>query len=619
MKYPRNPLLRTPRLALAFASLFALPCLAVDPAAVLPDESVAYIEMDSQAIYKLVDHPVVKTLPLADLEKLLLKMTDSSLEEAAAIEKRIAEATGIPYEELEKKFGRFAASIHDLKIPDDPTPENVGGEVSLAQEFDGDEALMQKFVEAMLTEILAQAEKQAGKEAEEMKEFFSKAKEMTEHSIVEHGGAKIHILKLKETEETKEAPAFVREWAYAVHDKMILASSGQDGVEEMLDRMKSGANTGSLAASAYYKKDHEKAGPTLGMASLNLQTVLGLVEKHALPLADSSEIDAKKVWTALGADKLQSAVIAAGAAADTFDLALLLNYSEKPGLFGVFAVPGPGTPPAFLPKSLAAASYQQLDFDKTLDNAIKLAAQIYPPAEMVVETALTAAKGQVGVDIRKELLAQLGPDIWVASRYDEKDEAKSPPIGGQEAMLLGLMGLNGLNGVYGIKVKDSKAFALALDSIINKVASREAIFETREYQGFTIHNAKGVPDPMKIGYVLTDEWLILSMGGQEVLEQILGRLGKSEEDGFFAQKAIAKTLDGLRGGQMSTSAGDVGANAKAMCDMFGSMFKQAGEDAPGIPFDELGKLLNVPLIMVDKTWIEDSHLEYRLRVAPKGE
>jgi len=616
MNYLKSPILRTPRLALALSSLLALPCLAADPASVLPDESVAYMEMDSQGLNKLSEHPVVKTLPLADLEKLFNKFTGTTPEEEEKIRKIFEEKAGMSLEEIDKRAGRFAVSVHDLDIPAEPTPENLKGEISLALELDADEAQLEK-IGAGLGALLLEGFKQGAEESGAPADFLSEMEKAFEHTTADHAGVKIHVFKLQETELTSDAPAFVREWAYAFHDKTIVASSGQDGVEEMLDRLKSGANTGSLAASAWYKKDHEKAGAALGMVSLNLEFLLGLVEKYGLPEADSSDLDVKKMWTALGADKLQSAVIAAGAGEETLDLALLLNWSEKPGLFGVFAVPGSGTAPAFLPKSLAAASYQQLDFDKTLDNAIKLAAQIYPPAEMVVQTALAAAQGQVGVDIRKELLGQLGPDIWVASRYEEKDAAPSPgPLGAAEVALLSVAGLN---GVYGIKVKDSKAFALALDTIINKVASRDAIFETREYQGYTIHNAKGVPDPVKIGYVLTDEWLILSIGGQEALEQILARLGKGGDDGLFAQKAIAKTLDSLRGGQMATTAGDVGANVKAMCDMFAATMQQAGGDAPEIPFDELGKLLNVPLIMVDKTWLEDSHLEYRVRIAPKGD
>ena len=60
---PFTSLLHAPRLVLAISSLAALPLLAADPAAVVPDDSVAYMEMDSQAITKLEGHPVTKTLP----------------------------------------------------------------------------------------------------------------------------------------------------------------------------------------------------------------------------------------------------------------------------------------------------------------------------------------------------------------------------------------------------------------------------------------------------------------------------------------------------------------------------------------------------------------------------
>ena len=612
---PFTPLLRAPRLVLAMSSLAALPLLAADPAAVLPDEPVAYMEMDSNAFFKLEDHPVAKVLPLKDLEKLFLKLSNSTPEEQEAMMKRISEEVGMPIEEIQKKTGRIAVSIHDLKIPENPTPESVGGEVSVAYEFDGDEALAGKFFDAMVKETLKEVDKQAGPQAEKMKEFFSKAKEMFEESTVEHGGAKIHVLKLKESDETSRVPKFLHEWAYAIHDKMILAASGQEQVEEMLDRMKSGGDAGSLAASAIYKKDHDKAGKSLGMASLNLETILGLVEKYALPMAKNTEVDVEKIWKTLGADKLQSAVIAMSAEAESIDLVALLTYSEKPGLLATLAIPGSGKAPAFLPKGLAGASYQQLDIEKTVDNMIKLAGEIHPQANMAVEMGLNMAKTQVGVDLKKDIIAQLGPDIWMASAPAGKDakpdgDAAEPRINNMIAMLGGT--------VMGVRVKDSKAFGLALDTIFNKVAQKDAIFEKREYQGFSINNVKESPEQFKVGYVLTDEWLILSLGGEEILEQILPRLAKGGDDGFFAQKAVTKHFDAMRGGQAATSVTDLGEMLGGLFDMIETGMKQTGSGAaPEVPWDELRKLLHVPLLSIDKAWLDSGHMEYRMRIAPK--
>lgn len=621
MKLFTRSFLRAPRVVLAMSSVAVLPLLAVDPATVLPDDSIAYIEMDSQGIYKLADHPIVKSLPLKDLEKMMLKLSGSTPEDQEAMKKLLADETGVSYEELEKKAGRFAVSIHDLKIPDDPTPENVGGEISLAYEFDADEAFMEKYFKALIKLMGEQMKKQGGS-GEDIEKFISKAADYTEQSTEEHNGAKIHVIKLKDTEETKEAPAFVREWAYAIHEKMILAGSGQEQVEEMLDRMKSGGETGSLAASPYYKADRDKAGKSLGVASLNLEVILGLVEKHALPAADNSDIDVKKVWKALGADKLQSALLAFGAGEDTLDVAALMTYSEKPGLFGVLAIPGSGTPPAFLPKGLSSASYQQIDIAKTIANVEKLANEIDPRAGQGIQMGLSMAESQIGVDIRKDLFGQLGPDIWMAAAAGGDSAAGDggqSGIAGIGATEMALMGLAGSKSVIGIKVKDSRAFGLALDTIFNKVAQKDAIFESREYQGFTIFNVKESPEEFRVGYVLTDEWLIVSVGAGETLEQILPRLSKSGDDGFFAQKSITRHLDAMRSGQGTTGVTDVGATLSSLMTLLEGLVKSSGAATPEIPFDELKKLLNVPLLSIDKAWIDEKHMEYRARIAPKGE
>ena len=93
---PFTCLLRAPRLVLAMSSLAALPLLAADPAAVLPDESVAYMEMDTQGIHKLIEHPVVKAMPMAELEKLMLKMSgDKAPADTEKMKKMVSDEMGM--------------------------------------------------------------------------------------------------------------------------------------------------------------------------------------------------------------------------------------------------------------------------------------------------------------------------------------------------------------------------------------------------------------------------------------------------------------------------------------------------------------------------------------------
>jgi hypothetical protein len=614
MKRTTSSLFHAPRLALAMSSLFALPVLAADPAAVVPDESIAYAEMDTQAFYKLKDHPVVKILPLAKLEELMLKLSKSTPEENEKIKKRMADEMGLSYEELVKKFGRFAMTFHDIQIPANPTPETVGGEVSMAAEIDGDEAFAEKYIKVTLKIMAEQMEKQGkASGSPDVEELIKKLEEVMEHTTAEHAGAKIHVWKLKPSDDTAKVPKALHEWAYAFQDKMLVFSSGQDGVEEMLDRLKGGGNTGSLAASTLYKKDHEKSGPSVALASLNLEAVLGLVEKHALPLAAGSDVDVKKIWTALGADKLQSAVLAVGGAAETLDLVGLVTYSEKPGLFTIPSIPGSGTAPGFLPATVAAATYGQVDLDKSFENLTKIAGEVDSRAGAAIQMGLGMVQAQAGVDIRKDILEQLGPDYWTAQSV--ADKTASP--GGAENPGTAMMAMMGKT-IVGFRVKDRKAFSLALDTILNKAGGKDALFESREYQGFTINNVKQSPEQFRVGYVLTDDWFILSLGGGELLEQILTRLGKGSDDGFFASKTVAKTLDGLRSGQAFTAVTNLGEALGSTFSMLDMIMKQSG-GAQELPLDELAKLLNVPLLSVDKAYIDGTHMEYRMRVVPKGE
>lgn len=622
-------------LVLAVSSFAALPLPAADPAAVLPDESIAYMEMDGQAGLKLVDHPVIKLLPVNELKNLMYKMSNSSPEYEEEAKKLLAAETGVSYEELEKKAGRMAVSLHDLKIPENPTPDTVNAELSVAYEFDADEAFMDKYFKAMIKLIGKEMERQSREQSAQVKEMFGKFFESFEQTSAEHGGAKIHLFKLKETDETKDVPAALREWAYAVHDKMFLFASGQDQVEEMIDRMKSGGEAGSLAASAYYKRDHDCTGKSLTVASLHLEPLLAMAKDAIRKQAGAGKSDGGvnwlKVFTVLGADKLQSAVVSISAAPETIDFAGFLTYSEKPGLLAALALPGSGAAPAFLPKGLQSAGYQQIDFGKTFENIEKLAGEIDPRASEGIAMALSMAQQKVGVDLRKDIINQLGPDVWLASLAKKGDETKKSSDnggGGRRAFGIGaleMLFMGGGGDVVGIRLRDPKVFELALKTIFNKVAQEKGLFETREYQGFTINNVKGLPAESPVAWLIAQDWLILSVGPQGLLEQILARLGKSGDDGYFAQKNIARHLDAMRGGQAATGATDIGSAISDMLELFEAGFKQGfkegsgGAEAPHVPFGELAKLLNVPLLSLDKAYIDDKHLEYRARIAPKGD
>jgi hypothetical protein len=607
-------LFRKSGLVLTFSALASLPVLAAEPAAVLPDEAVAYAEMDSLGLLKLEEHPVAKKVPVNDLKSLMYKISGQSPEDEEKMKKLMADEMGMSYEELEKKFGKVAVAVHDLKVPAEPTPENIGVEFSLAGEMDGDEAFAGKYARTIFKLIGEQAKKQGGNDIPELDEILKKIEEHVEHSTTEHGGVKVHVLKVKESDETKEAPAFIKEWAYAIHEKMFILSSGVDGVEEMLDRIKAGSDKDSLAASALYKADHEKAGKSLILASLNLETILGLVEKYGLPQAETDDVDVEKVWKALGADKLKSAVLAFGATDTAVDFTALLTHDGKPGLMALPSIPGPGKAPAFLPKDAVSASYQQIDLDESLENLSKLMGEMNPAWGGLVDMGLGMAQSQTGVDIRKELLANLGPDVWT---FTGKLDVKKPGSGDESEQMMALSSALS-KGVYGIKVKDSKAVGNAIKSLINAAGQEDGLFEDTEYQGFTVRKIKAVPPPMAVSYVLTDDWFILNLNDQESLEQILGNLKKDAADGFFSNKTVSDMLDGMRGNQAATSVLDLGAMLGALSEMFSAISEISGDaDMKKVPWDDVKKLAKLPLWVGNKIWLQDDVTEVRFRVVPK--
>ena len=88
-------------------------------------------------------------------------------------------------------------------------------------EVDADEAFIEKYFQAIMKLVSEELARQGKASGDEFEKFLTKAKEFFEQTTVEHAGAKVHVFTLKETDETKEAPACVREWAYSVGEDAI--------------------------------------------------------------------------------------------------------------------------------------------------------------------------------------------------------------------------------------------------------------------------------------------------------------------------------------------------------------------------------------------------------------
>jgi hypothetical protein len=279
-----------------------------------------------------------------------------------------------------------------------------------------------------------------------------------------------------------------------------------------------------------------------------------------------------------------------------------LTFHDNPGMMKIIAMDGPGIIPNFLPPDADSGGYGTMHWDKMLDAVEGLLKEAVPAFGDAIAVQLDEMKKATGVDIRKDILGNIGPDLFSATapmsaealKSDEDVDAAQPTV-------------------LGLKLKNRKAVEMAVDTLINKAAPDAAMFEKREYQGTTIRNMKDAP----IGFLFTDDWFVLSMGPQTLLEKTITRMSKGGDDHLFALPIVKSAFEGLPGDDDGSTFFDLGPSL----DMVMELFSGFGGEIPGIDevlnVKDLPKQMNLPIVVGMRQYLTDRSFHVRMHFSEK--
>jgi hypothetical protein len=269
--------------------------------------------------------------------------------------------------------------------------------------------------------------------------------------------------------------------------------------------------------------------------------------------------------------------------------------------------------PDFLPVDATSGGFGTMSLDRMMETIEEFLADVMPPVNAMVSVKLDEIRRQSGADIKKDLLGNLGPDYWTVTGL---------PVEGLGAKLKkkdvdDLVAAEDVEAqVVGFRMKDRKAFELALSSVLNWALPGQALFEKSDYQGFAVQQFKGTPVPM--GYVITDDWFMIFVGPRVVLDKVLSRLRKGGGgEHLFNQPHVTSAMKALPEGGDGTSYADLGVMLGALVEVAKQL---PGGDAPNpfIDFDALPDDLKIPLTLTTRTYNEENGLRLRIHIEEKN-
>ncbi len=583
-----------------------LPVRAVENLATLLPEDVTVFSSakDARLFEQLDEHPLKKILVGSGLEKVMAPWIAKTAENKVKIDKIFKEETGLSVDEVFKKFSGGSAAGAKIDFAalfmgfanrgGAGAPELPKGlfDVTLAMDFSGDEALAEKIVRSY-GRMFGELVKMPAAAASPIP--FAKFPDEYNATAEDYAGVKLHVWKLK-----KGAKSLIESPGYALIDGAMVVSFSEEGLKASVDRVKKGGK--SLAESPRHAALAKSAKDSDMVSYFDIGSAVKSGMNMAAKEGGAGAGQGLSFVRALGLHKLDFIYFTLDLSKNRSDMEFGVTFHDNPGIMKVFATDGPGIVPNFLPPDADSGSHSTIYFDKMLAAIEGLMKEAVPAMGDMIGTQIDELKKQTGVDIRKDIIANIGPDFISASeplkegatkKEDDEEEELEPTI-------------------VGIKIKDRKTVELAVNTLINKSAPDGAMFEKREFQGVSINNMKEAP----MGYIFTDDWFILSMGPQTLLEKVITRLAKPGDDHLFAQPVVKSAFEGLPGGDDGSTFLDLGPTLDKLLEMASGLGEVPGLSEL-INLKDLPKKMNLPIVIGMRQYKDDNSFRVRLHIAEK--
>ena len=171
--------------------------------------------------------------------------------------------------------------------------------------------------------------------------------------------------------------------------------------------------------------------------------------------------------------------------------------------------------------------------------------EISPQLLLLVNSQIQAFEDQIGVPFRKNVLGSLGDDIVSFSRLN-KDWAKNVGQLFSDEDELDELDLDQLSSptsdVYAISLRDPKLFDQALRATMDGATKGADMFEERKHKGTLIRSMRGLEQSgVSISYAVTGKWLLLTMGEDQFLNQVIDRM-QSDQKSLWDDKEVKSAL-----------------------------------------------------------------------------
>ena len=322
--------------------------------------------------------------------------------------------------------------------------------------------------------------------------------------------------------------------------KLFMLTGGEKSVESVFE--KSFENEKSLGDNQSYIDCFDEIGKGQARIFFNfkegIRTILESKSKKMKIPQNPFGIEKNGLINGLGLDGLNYLGICLDAKSGEFEMGSFLGMNHRNGILSFLSpVKGDLENHDFVSKDVFTVSNAKNDLGQLWPKMENILKGISPAIHLLVTSQIQAFEDKSDVRIRADLLGSLGDQV-VSLSYLHKENENAEELASPSS------------SIYAIGLRDSKLFDRTMRAMVDSVSQGNELFEENEHRGVTIRSMRGLQGVgLSISYAISDDWLLLSMGKDRYLKQVINRMkngGNSLWESSHLENALKDLPRGIR-------------------------------------------------------------------------
>ncbi|MEZ5277304.1 MAG: DUF3352 domain-containing protein [Opitutaceae bacterium] len=416
------------------------------------------------------------------------------------------------------------------------------GEVLLAV-LDLEQLLDEDAVEAPIV-VLAELGEDTSKMESLLARLLDEDEQVREE---EFQGETLRIVESLSDEDDGPTPSVT----WSLVDRVLILGAAKAAVQQVIDNLKRGGATDSLAASSGFEAIRQESPDGQVSLMLNFQAIVPSIVSGLNRAEAERDSAGPSALAALGLTP-EGLIQAFGLHHLTWAYGILemgetstravsgLKWTERPDLMRLLAYGAPPAPrPEYIPDTWVSVSTARFSLSDAYQGLKDILRNLSPALSALLEMRSAEINQALGIDIERDLIGNFGDQIVQAETLIEPGAEGASP--------------SPTNQFFSVSIHDADTARRMIDAVMAMAPGLSEAITSREYLGETIYSLvppslPDMPRPSGFSYAITSRAIFFGVGNSSMVETAIQGLGGASNP-IWSSPKVVEALSRLPSGE----------------------------------------------------------------------